>query len=305
MENSNLQLKLTVGGIVSVCLMILFFTSYYSIAQYERGVLTRFGKVVEVSEPGLHFKIPFVYSVKKYRTDILSLTTPEQLNKGMGVSTYTVDNQEVHVVFTVQYRIRPDKVAFIYENVQDLDARLFQIAEDRLKAEMGKVNTSHVAEKRGEVRDGIKKVLAAATTTLGVEVADFQLNNIEYDPTFKNAVKTAAAARATVETREQERQQAVKVADTAKIVAEGKANAIKEEAKGTAEATLVNATAEAKAIQLRGEATAAAMRAQAEALARNPVLVEMKKAETWDGKLPQQLLSGITPFMQFTAPPAK
>lgn len=305
MENDKFILKVIVGGIVSICLMILFFTSYYSIDQYERGVLTRFGKVVEVSEPGLHFKVPFVYSIYKYRTDILSLTTPRELNNGIGVSTYTVDNQEVHVVFTVQYRIRPDKVAFIYENVQDLNARLFQIAEDRLKAEMGKVNTSHVAEKRGEVRDGIKKVLAAATTTLGVEIADFQLNNIEYDKTFKIAVQQAAAARATVETREQERQQEIKVADKVKIIAEGKANAVKEEAKGTAEATLVNATAEAKAIQLKGEATAAAMRAQAEALARNPVLVEMKKAETWDGKLPQQLLSGITPFMQFTAPPAK
>ena len=64
----------------------------------------------------------------------------------------------------------------------------------------------------------------------------------------------------------------------------------------------MNATAEAKAIQLKGEAQAMAMRAQAEALARNPVLVEMKKAEAWDGKLPQQLLSGITPFMQFSAP---
>src|SRR3990167_8194414 len=223
MENSNLQLKLIVGGIVAVCLMILFFSSYYSIAQYERGVLTRFGKVVKVSDPGLYFKVPFMYSIEKYRTDILSLTTDPK-----GVSTYTVDNQEVHVVFTVQYRLRPDKVAFIYENVQDLRSRLFQIAEDRLKAEMGKVNTSHVAEKRGDIRDGIKRVLQEATRTLGIEVADFQLNNIEYDPTFASAVKQAAAARATVETREQERQQSIKVAETDRIVAEGKANAVKE-----------------------------------------------------------------------------
>ena len=297
MENSNLQLKLIVGGIISVCLIILFFLTFYSVEQYERVVLTRFGKIVEVSDPGLHFKVPFVNSTKTYRTDILSLTTDKK-----GVSTYTVDNQEVHVVFTVQYRIRPDKVAFIFENVQDFEARLFQIAEDRLKAEMGKVNTSHVAEKRGDIRDGIKQVLQTATTTLGVEIADFQLNNIEYDPTFATAVKQAAAARATVETREQERQQEIKVAEKVKIIAEGKANAVKEEAKGTAEATLVNATAEAKAITLKGEATAVAMRAQAEALSRNPVLVEMRKAETWDGKLPQQLLSGITPFMQFSAP---
>jgi len=140
---SNTPLKLIVAGIVGVCTIILFFSTYYTVGQYERGVLTRFGKVVDVSEPGLHFKVPFVNSVHMYRTDILSLSTPKELNGGTGVSTYTVDNQEVHVVFTVQYRLHADKVAFIYENVQDLQARLFQIAEDRLKAEFGKVNTMH------------------------------------------------------------------------------------------------------------------------------------------------------------------
>lgn len=302
---SNTPLKLIIGGIIGACSLVLFLMSYYTVGQYERGVLTRFGKVVEVAEPGLHFRVPFVNGVRLYRTDILSLSTPPELNKGAGVSTYTVDNQEVHVVFTVQYRLHADKVAFVYENVQDLEGRLFQIAEDRLKAEMGKVNTSHVAEQRGQIRDGIKKVLQEATRTLGVDVVDFQLNNIEYDATFKRAVQQAAAARATVETKEQERMQAIKVAERAKIEAEGTANAAREAAKGEADAIDVKAKAEARAIQVKGEAQAAAMKAQANALSANPVLVEMRKAEAWNGALPVQMLSGVTPFMQFTAPQGK
>jgi regulator of protease activity HflC (stomatin/prohibitin superfamily) len=198
----------------------------------------------------------------------------------------------------VQYRLHADKVAFIYENVQDLEGRLFQIAEDRLKAEMGKVNTSHVAEHRGQIRDGIKKVLQEATRTLGVDVVDFQLNNIEYDKTFKTAVQQAAAARATVETKEQERMQAIKVAERVKIAAEGEANAAREKAKGEADAIDVKAKAEARAIQIKGEAQATAMKAQATALSANPVLVEMKKAEVWDGKLPTAIYAGAPiPFM--------
>lgn len=299
------QVKLVIAGIAGVCGIIVFLLSYYTVDQYERAVLTRFGNVVQVSDPGLHFKMPFMHNVHTYRTDILSLSTPKALNQGQGVSTYTVDNQEVHVVFTVQYRMRPDKVAFIYENVQDLEARLFQIAEDRLKAEMGKVNTSHVAEKRGEIRDGIKKVMQSATATLGIEVVDFQLNNIEYDNTFKIAVKQAAAARATVETREQERQQAIKVAEKVKIAAQGEANAARETAHGKADAIVFVATAEAKAIQMRGEAEAKAIRAQAEALQSNQKLVELRKAEKWDGKLPVQVLSSVLPMMQFKAEDGK
>src|SRR3972149_6335363 len=119
MENFN-PVKLIVLGIFAVCALIILLSTYYTVGQYERGVLTRFGRVTEVSDPGLHFKIPFVNQVTLYRTDILSLSTPPALNQGQGVSTYTVDNQEVHVIFTVQYRIHPDKVAFVYENVQDL-----------------------------------------------------------------------------------------------------------------------------------------------------------------------------------------
>ena len=305
MESNLKMMKLIGAAIVAVCGLALFLSTYFTVEQYERAVVTQFSKVVEVAEPGLHFKMPFVNSVHHYRTDILSLTMAEKINKGLGVSTYTVDNQEVHVVFVIQYRIRPDKVAFIYENVQDLEGRLFQIAEDRLKAEMGKVNTSHVAEKRGEIRDGIKKVMQAAVTTLGVEIADFQLTNIEYDTTFKTAVKQAAAARATVETREQERQQAIKVAETAKTRAEGEANAARETAKGKADAIVSVATADAKAIQMRGEAEAKAIRAQAEALQQNQKLVELRKAERWDGKLPIQMLSNVLPMMQFHAPTDK
>ena len=140
---------------------------------------------------------------------------------------------------------------------------------------------------------------------LGVEVTDFQLTDVSYTKSFRAAVEAAASAKATVETREQEKEQAIRIAERAKIDAEGKANAVREAAKGEADARLVIAQAEAKAIQLRGEAQAAAMRAQADALARNPVLVEMKKAEQWDGTLPQQLLSSIVPFMQFTPPTGK
>ena len=74
------------------------------------------------------------------------------------------------------------------------------------------------------------------------------------------------------------------------------------QAKGVADATLLKAEADAKAIQLRGEAEAAAIRAQAEALKQNTGLVELRKAEKWNGALPQQMLSGIVPFMNFNAP---
>jgi regulator of protease activity HflC (stomatin/prohibitin superfamily) len=285
-------------GVASIIALLVIFGSYFTVKQYERGVVTTWGKISYVADPGLSFKVPLVQSVTYLRTDILSLQPEKKVN------TYTDDNQEIDILFTVFYRIPPAKVAFVYENAQDYRDRLFNIANDRLKAEMGKVKLEHFAAHRGEVRDRVKVTMVQDALVLGVEVTDFQLTDVDYTRAFRVAVEGASVQKAGVETREWERQQAEKSALTAKITAEGVANGVREKAKGEADATLVVAQAEAKAIKLKGEAQADAMRAQAEALSRNPVLVEMRKAEKWDGALPHQMLSGITPFMQFQAPTA-
>ena len=274
---------------------ILFLMSYFTVQQYERGIVTTWGRISYVAAPGIGFMVPLVQSVTRYRTDIRSITPKD----GAKANTYTLDNQEVDILFTLFYRISPDKVEFVYTNAQDYQARLYNLANDRLKAEMGKINVAHFTEKRAEIRDKIRDVLKRDSEVLGVEVTDFQLTDVEYTKSFRSAVEAAASAKAMVETREQERVQALKIADRAKIDAEGKANAVREGAKGDADATLVKAQANAKAIKLEGEAKADAMRAQADALARNPVLVEMKKAETWNGVLPQAIYAGAPiPFFQ-------
>jgi len=226
--------------------------------------------------------------------DIQSMTIPpDKDGKVIGVNTYTVDNQEVDVVFTIFFNIPPDRVEYVYKYARDYGPRLFSMAVDRTKAEMGKVNVEHLAKERGKVRDVIKRVLVEDAKVLGVNVTDFQLTNVDYTQSFRKAVEAAAAAKAMVETRDQERLQAEKVAETKRV-----------QAAGEADARVLQAKAEAEAIQLQGEAQARAIKAQADALAQNARLVELRKAEKWDGKLPVQLLSGVVPFMNFNAEPA-
>lgn len=62
------------------------------------------------------------------------------------------------------------------------------------------------------------------------------------------------------------------------------------QAKAEAEAKLAQARADAEATRLRGEAEATAIRARAEALSSNQNLVELTKAERWNGVLPTTVL---------------
>ena len=276
-------------GLGVLLLVIVIFGSFFTVHQYERAVVTTWGKFTYIADPGLNWKIPIVQRAYPIRTDIRTLTPSDP----KGVNTYTVDNQEVDIFFNLFYRVPPANVGFIYENAQDYKERLFNIAVDRLKSELGKVNVAHVAEQRGVIRERIRQVLVEDAKVLGVDVTDFQLTNIEYTKSFKTAVEQAVTARQMIETREREAAQEKQVAERNRIKAQGEADA-----------TLTRATADAKAIQLRGEAEAAAIRAQAEALKQNTGLVELRKAEKWNGALPQQMLSGVVPFMQFYAPGA-
>lgn len=291
--------KLIAGAVIALIVIVLLSMTVFTVQQNQMAVVTRFGHLEYVAGPGLHFKVPFVNSTQHYRTDI------QDIHPDKGVNTYTIDNQEVDVVFTVFYRIPPDKVGYIFSNNRDYQNRLFSIVIDRLKAAMGQVNVQSVAEKRGELRDTIKTILERDAKPLGVEVTDFQLTDMQYTAAFRQAVNNAAVQKANIESVEYQRQQALKAAETAKIKAQGEANAARERAAGEADSRLLQARAEAKAIQLQGEAQAAAIRAQAEALKANPDLVNLRKAERWDGKLPTALYAGVPiPFLPADKPEA-
>lgn len=286
-------IKIGAIAVATLLAFVMFEMTYFTVNPNERAVVTRFGEIVYVAEPGLHFRVPFVNGTQHFATDIQSVAPPK------GVNTYTVDNQEVDVLFNVFYRLPADKVEYVYVNVSDYRDRLYSMAIDRLKVEIGKVNVQSLAEKRGELRDAIKAILTKDAISLGVEVTDFQLTDLQYTTSFRQAVEQAAAQKAGIETREYERQQAQKIAETAAINAEGTANAVRAKAKGDADSRLYIATADAKSIQLKGEAEATAILAQSTALKGNAGLVDLRRAERWDGKLPQQMF-GAAPIPFFS-----
>lgn len=294
MERST---KLVAGAIVAVLLAVIFLSTYFTVDQNEMTVVTRFGHFEYVADPGLHFKAPFVNSTTAYRIDLQSFHPDKPVN------TYTIDNQEVDVVFTVFYRIPAKNVECIYATNRDYEARLFSMSIDRLKAAMGGVNVQSVAEKRGELRDRIKATLVQDAASLCLEVMDFQLTDMAYTQAFRQANEQASVKKAGIESAEYERQQAEKTALTAKIQAEGQANAVRAAAAGDADAALLKAQAEAKAIQVKGEAQATAIQAQATALKANPDLTKLRQAERWDGKLPAAIYAGAPiPFLQVDKP---
>src|SRR6266404_8047318 len=55
----RIPVRLIVGIFSIVLLIILTWTSYYTVQAESEAVVLRFGKFLKTGEPGLHFKLPF------------------------------------------------------------------------------------------------------------------------------------------------------------------------------------------------------------------------------------------------------
>jgi regulator of protease activity HflC (stomatin/prohibitin superfamily) len=303
-----------IAALVFVVLgMMVWFIVSFNVDANKVVVVDSWGKFDYIAPAGLHFRNPISQGTTSYRTDIQEIAPEKPVN------TYTTDNQEVDVVFKVFYQIPQNQVQHIFEHNRDYKVRLLALVLDRLKVAMGQVNVQTVAEKRGVLRDSILATIKNDAKSYGVEILDFQLPEMTFTDSFRHAVDLAAVAKAGIETREYERQQAVKAAETLVVGAKGIADKQAAEADGNARSTKINADAVAYKVKLEGEAAAhvtevrgaaeaTAIKAQADALAANKNLIELRKAERWSGNFPTHMYgSAPLPFMnvETTPPPAK
>jgi regulator of protease activity HflC (stomatin/prohibitin superfamily) len=104
----NEMIRIKIAGLV-VCLFVVAitsFSSFYTINQGDRGVVLRFSKIVDTTQPGLHFKWPIIETVEKIsvRTHKVEIQT----------DTYSKDIQAANVKLSVNYSLNPASVATIY-----------------------------------------------------------------------------------------------------------------------------------------------------------------------------------------------
>ena len=118
-------------GIVVLVVVVLFFTSFYTIKTEDVGVVKRFGKYTKTTMPGLHFKVPFgIETVTKvkgnrfifreefgYRTAKAGIRTQLRRDGATLAESLmlTGDLNIATVEWVVQYRIQdPRKYIFRY-----------------------------------------------------------------------------------------------------------------------------------------------------------------------------------------------
>ncbi|QLF92829.1 protease modulator HflC [Pseudomonas sp. ABC1] len=163
--------------IVGVILALVLWNSFYIVSQTERAVLLRFGKIVEPDlQPGLHMKIPYVNSVRKFDARLMTLdsTTSRFL---------TLEKKALMVDSYAKWRV--DDAERFYTATSGVkaiaDERLSRRLEAALRDQFGK-RTLHesVSGQRDELMGQVTNALnRAAQQELGIEVVDVRVKGID------------------------------------------------------------------------------------------------------------------------------
>lgn len=255
-------------------LFLIIFNSFYTIESGERGVLLRFGDVVAVEEPGLHFKIPFIESIKK-------LTVRSQ-NVALETTIYSSDTQAADVKLSVNFQLNHADVKKVYVTYgYDYESRIIipQI-QSQCKDAFGTFTAINIVRSRDNVANKIYDNLQQSLTQYGIDVTSVQIENIDFSDEYEKSVEERMKAEVEVAKLQQSLEQQKIKADMART-----------EAQGLADAKLMEAKASAEAIRLQGEAEAAVINAKAKAMSQaGSNYVDLIQAEKWNGILPQTMI---------------
>ena len=133
---------------IGVAVVILFFTSVYQIQPDEAGIVTRFGRFSRVTDPGLHFVVPFLESVTKvpverqlkeefgFRTVEAGVRTTYDQRSFLEESLMLTGDLNVAVVeWIVQFKVQ-DPRAYLF-NVREIRSTFRDMSEAAMRDAVG------------------------------------------------------------------------------------------------------------------------------------------------------------------------
>ena len=179
------RIGLALLAIVAVVVVLIAgFNAFYTIGEQENAVVTTFGVPKTVTEPGLHFKVPFVQKVRKVDMTIKGFSIGYDMttnaSKPEESLMITSDYNFVNVDFFLEYRVT-DPVKFLYAS-QNAGNILKTLAQSYIRDTIGlysvdEVITSGKNQIQSEIKDKIMARMEAED--LGVQLVNLTIQDAE------------------------------------------------------------------------------------------------------------------------------
>ena len=205
--------KYILWGVLALVVVLGLFTSFYTVDDKQQAVVTTFGKVTDITEPGLHFKLPFgiqqvhPVDVNVYQKIELGYTTDSsgKVVGETGESTMiTGDYNIVNVDFFVEYKISdPQKYLFSSNSPELILKNLIQSQVRNVvgSSSVDSVLTDGKENIQMQVKDLVTQILQdydIGLTLIDVRIQDAEPPTNDVIEAFKNVETAKQSAEAVV-----------------------------------------------------------------------------------------------------------
>ncbi|MDY7090345.1 MAG: SPFH domain-containing protein [Actinomycetota bacterium] len=176
-----------IAGIIALGVLILIGLSVRLVQQYQRGVVFRFGRVLDqVREPGLRFIIPLVDRMVKVTMQTVVMPVPAQ-------GAITQDNVTLTVDAVVYYRVIEPIRALV--NVRDYPHAVLQVAQTSLRSVIGRADLDILLSDREKINTELKTAIDAPTEKpWGVLIERVEVKDVALPDTMKRSMSRQAEA---------------------------------------------------------------------------------------------------------------
>jgi membrane protease subunit HflC len=277
--------------IVLLVIIIIGYSSVFTVAQTEQVLVVRLGEPVRVvTEPGLNFKAPFIDSVISIDKRILDLENPSQ-------EVIASDQKRLVVDAFARYRIK--NALRFYQSIGSIQAanvQLTTLLNASLRRVLGEVTfITVVRDEREALMARIRDQLDKEADGYGIQVVDVRIRRADLPEQNSQAVY--------------QRMQTERQREAAEFRAQGGQKAQEIRSKADREATVIIAEANSTAEQTRGAGDAERNRLFAEAYGKDPDFFAFYRSMTaYENGLKSSdtrfLLQPNSEFFRFFANPA-
>lgn len=192
-------------GLLGLLVIVGACTSFYTVDDKQQAVVTTFGKVSNITDPGLHFKAPFgIQKIHKVDVNVYQKIELGYITNGAGTPLtveeesvmITGDYNIVNVDFFVEYKIS-DPVQYLFSS-NDPALILKNLIQSQVRNVVGSstvdaVLTDGKENIQQQVRELVSEILVeydVGLTLIDVRIQDAEPPTLEVVEAFK-AVETA------------------------------------------------------------------------------------------------------------------
>lgn len=225
-----------VGALVALAVVVWLGSGFYIVDASQRGVVLRFGKFVEATEPGLRWRLP--YPVESH--EVVNLTGVRTVEVGYRGSErnkvlrealmLTDDENIINIQFAVQYILTsPEKYLF---NNRGPDEAVGQAAETAMREIVGKNRMDFVLyEGREQVATTAHQIMQAILDRYetGIQISKVTMQNAQPPEQVQAAFDDAVKAG---QDRERQKNEGQAYANDVIPKARGTASRLMQEAEG-------------------------------------------------------------------------